>query len=290
MNVKFLEKEFYPEILENCDIEEMVVCKSCVGSLASFFKFVAVCATTEEEISKYCRKIDTNGQDLVELNHIRMFRNENERKYLKKRTLSRKVGNKETHLKGITKETLHYLVHKDSTEMEMHACEMCDFKTKWKRLLKTHLSVHKGNSEVTYQCAICHYKTNQEDSLKTHSLIHKEQSEMEMYKCEKCDFKTKHKRNLKSHLLVHREYSEVEMYECEKCHFKTKLKRENSEMEMYECETCHFKTKHTSSLKKHLIVHKPNSEVEMYECERCNFKTKRKDHLKRHSVVHRENS
>ncbi|KAJ8968239.1 hypothetical protein NQ317_011355 [Molorchus minor] len=69
---------------------ELLICRSCVGPLASYLKFVTVCATTEEKITKYCEQIDTNGQDLVELNHVRLFYNENEG--YRKRTLSGNIG------------------------------------------------------------------------------------------------------------------------------------------------------------------------------------------------------
>ncbi|KAJ8976289.1 hypothetical protein NQ317_001928 [Molorchus minor] len=58
------------------NIVEPLICRSCVGSLVNYLKFVTVCATTEETITKHCGQIDTNDQDLVESNG--MFCNENE--------------------------------------------------------------------------------------------------------------------------------------------------------------------------------------------------------------------
>ncbi|KAJ8968237.1 hypothetical protein NQ317_011353 [Molorchus minor] len=54
-------------------------------SLAIYLKFARVCASTEEYITKYCGQISTNRQDLVDLNHVRMYKqNENEREILRK--------------------------------------------------------------------------------------------------------------------------------------------------------------------------------------------------------------
>ncbi|KAJ8968236.1 hypothetical protein NQ317_011352 [Molorchus minor] len=84
MNEKFSEKIISPGIIgshypptENNEYYSNV-CRSCVGQLPIYLNFATVCETTEEEITKYCRQIDTNGHDLVELNHVRMFCNKNE--------------------------------------------------------------------------------------------------------------------------------------------------------------------------------------------------------------------
>ncbi|KAJ8976284.1 hypothetical protein NQ317_001923 [Molorchus minor] len=294
---------------EDHDIVELMACKSCMGSLARYLRFATVCATTEEKITKYCRQIDTNGQDPLELNQVRMFCNQNESEIPRKRTLSGiigKIGNGPTEndgefcVKSVScvvqqkTECLDNVAHSENSEMEMYECETCHFKTKYKRSLKSHRLVHRENSEVNmHECELCHFKTKHKGSLKYHLLLHKANSEVEMYECETCQFKTKHKNALRMHVLVHKANSEVEMYECEICQFRTKHKgvhKADSEVKMYECEMCPFKAKLKYILKRHLLVHREASEVEMYKCEMCPYKSKYKRNLKHHLLVHRENS
>ncbi|KAJ8952839.1 hypothetical protein NQ317_015946 [Molorchus minor] len=71
----------------------LMVCRSCLRSLTMYLKFATVCATTEKYITKYCGQINTNSQTLVELNHVRMFKeNENEGEILRKVPLSEIIG------------------------------------------------------------------------------------------------------------------------------------------------------------------------------------------------------
>ncbi|KAJ8968235.1 hypothetical protein NQ317_011351 [Molorchus minor] len=56
----------------DCNIVGLMVCRSCVKSLAIYLKFATVSATTEAYIAKYCGQINTNGQHLVELNRVRI--------------------------------------------------------------------------------------------------------------------------------------------------------------------------------------------------------------------------
>ncbi|KAJ8973224.1 hypothetical protein NQ317_004134 [Molorchus minor] len=131
---------------------------------------------------------------------------------------------------------------------------------------RPNIKVHRENSQVEmYRCETCQYKTKHKWNLKSHLLLHKENSKVKIYTCERCQYKTKYKGNLKSHLLVHRDTSKVETYACAMCNFKTIHKssfkkhllvhRNNSEVETYACRVCDFKTKYKSSLKKHVLVH-----------------------------------
>ncbi|KAJ8976272.1 hypothetical protein NQ317_001911 [Molorchus minor] len=262
---------YLPEIDYN--IVELLVCRSCVGSLVSYLKFATVCATTEETITENHERIHTNSQDLVALNRMFCKENKNECEILRKRTLNirsndRPIKNYKTKHKGNLKN--HLLVHRENSDVEMYECETCNFKTKHKESLKRHLLVHREYSKLEmYECEMCHYKAKRKGDLKNHILVHRENSEVEMYECKTCHFKTKRKRSLKIHLLVHEGNFDVEI--------------ENSEVEMYECKTCNFKTKHKGYLKTHLLVHEENSDVVMYECETCHYKTKRKGDLKKSS-------
>ncbi|KAJ8968234.1 hypothetical protein NQ317_011350 [Molorchus minor] len=250
-------------------IAELMVCRACLGSLAGYLKFATICVTTEDKITKYCKQIDTIGQDLVELNHVRTFCNDNKSDILKKLTLS-----ENSEVFGV--KSVPCVVQQ----------KMC-YKTNQNNL-KTDILNHEVE---IYKCETCHFKTKHKRNLKSHVLVHREYSEVEMYSCEKCSFKTKLKRYLKNHLLNHMESSKAQIYTCQTCQYQTKHKgslknhllihKANSDVEMYQCTMCRYMTKRKGDVKRHLLVHRENTKVEMYECEACNYKTKRKGDLKK---------
>ncbi|KAJ8976286.1 hypothetical protein NQ317_001925 [Molorchus minor] len=236
---------------EDYNIVELMVCRSCVRPFAGYLKFAKVCVTTEEKITKYREQIDTNGQYLVELNHVQMFCNENET--LGKRTLSGTTGS----IFRLTNDTEVFGFKKVPCVVQQ----------------KTGCLGYDANNFMVHKKAISRldYRENSEV---IHLLVHKKDNEVEMYECDSCQYRTKFKGNLQIHRLVHRENSEVKMYECESCHFKTKRKgglkqhllvhRKNSEVEMYTCKACNFKTKHKSSLANHILIHGEKLEMEVY--------------------------
>ncbi|KAJ8968238.1 hypothetical protein NQ317_011354 [Molorchus minor] len=213
---------------EDHDIAQLMVCKSCVGQLPIYLKFTTVCETTEETITKYCGQMDTNGQDLLELNRVWMFCNQNESEMLRETTLFGMIGSsyrptESDEVFGVT--SVSCSVQHKTECLDSDAKRTCQYKTEHKRSLKQHLLVHSESPEVdTYECETCQYKTKHKGDLKKHLVLHKTNSEVKMYECEICPFKTKRKSSLKGHILVHRSNSEVEMYKCETCHYKTKYK------------------------------------------------------------------
>ncbi|KAJ8975179.1 hypothetical protein NQ317_001828 [Molorchus minor] len=216
------------------------------GPLARYLQFATVCATTEEKITKYREQIESNGQDLVELNRARKFCYDNE--ILRKRTLS---GNIESNCRPIENIEV-FGVKSVPCVQQKTGCLGND---------ANHLLIHKKDpSPLVYGENSSEIKRGR-SHFKTKRLFHKKTAKVEMYECEKCQFKTKRKEYLYKHHLVH---------------------RENSEVEMYKCGTCEFKTKRKHSLKVHRLVHRANSEVDTYECDACGFKTKYRWYLKNH--------
>ncbi|KAJ8981129.1 hypothetical protein NQ317_007904 [Molorchus minor] len=63
-----------------------------------------------------------------------------------------------------------------------------------------------------FQCEMCQYKTKYKSSIKSHLLVHKDDSEVPMFQCEMCDYKAKRRNCIRTHLLVHKDSSEVEMF------------------------------------------------------------------------------
>ncbi|KAJ8963560.1 hypothetical protein NQ317_000666 [Molorchus minor] len=244
---------YLPEMDYN--IVELMVCRSCVTSLVSYLTFAWACVTTEEKIKYYWQQ-NSNGRELVDLNHVQIFCKENEYDVFRKEP---RLDILETKLKCNLKR--HLLVHRENSEVKMYTCETCHFETKHINSYTNHLRVHKIVNEKMYRCETCHLKTKHKNNLKRHLLSHRAGSEVDMYQCEVCHLKTKHKNSFKNHLLVH---------------------KKNCDVEMYACETCNFKTKHKTSLKRHILVHRENigSEVEMFECANCQYKTVHKEYLK----------
>ncbi|KAJ8974202.1 hypothetical protein NQ317_000835 [Molorchus minor] len=110
----------------------------------------------------FCGQIDTNGQDLVELN--RFYKNENERKILRKQTFN--IGND----------------YRPTENNEIFGVKSVP------RVAQQKMVVHRKNAEVKmYECESCHFKTKHRGSFINHRLVHRENYE-EMYKCDVCDF------------------------------------------------------------------------------------------------------
>ncbi|KAJ8957830.1 hypothetical protein NQ318_001826 [Aromia moschata] len=59
-------------------------------------------------------------------------------------------------------------------------------------------------SEVM-RCELCQYKTKRKSQLVSHMLVHRDPSKIKMYDCGTCPFKTKRKSSWKKHMLIHRE-------------------------------------------------------------------------------------
>ncbi|KAJ8973955.1 hypothetical protein NQ317_001361 [Molorchus minor] len=193
----------------------------------------------------------------------------------------------------------HLLIHKDSLDVEMYSCAICDFKTRHKTGFRTHILKHKDFSEVkAHQCGSCKYRTKIKWELTKHLRIHEDDSTVEMYRCNSCKFKTRLKCSLKRHLLVHIDQSKLELHKCEKCEFQSKyskslmrhqlLHKDISQMKMHTCKICGYGSRIKCNLVRHLLVHKEKTEVKMHRCELCPFETKHKGSIKKHLLTHKD--
>ncbi|KAJ8973225.1 hypothetical protein NQ317_004135 [Molorchus minor] len=249
-------------------------CTSCVKLLTSYVNFAITCQGTEEKINFYREteqdeSITKLSNILIFLSEDTQYNNVNIKKktlviiwstVLKSPTSKKKwscIHVKRVNIKPNINETILRWSCMDANHVSIRQ----DIK---KALIDIFL-IHRKNSEVEmYTCETCQYETKRKENLKSHLLVHREYSEVEIYACETCNFKTKYKISLRRHLLVHKQNSKVEIkaYACERCEYKTKHKscltrhawihRKNSEVKIYTCETCRYKTKHKGNLKIHL--------------------------------------
>lgn len=68
------------------------------------------------------------------------------------------------------------------------------------------------------KCEFCNFETKWRTSLRTHMLLHKDKSELVIYKCEKCKYQSKYKKHLRRHLETHNKIK----FQCDDCPFKSK--------------------------------------------------------------------
>ncbi|KAJ8973145.1 hypothetical protein NQ317_001881 [Molorchus minor] len=148
---------------------------------------------------------------------------------------------------------------------------MCEFQTKLKGCLKSHLLGHKDISDVQiFKCKMCEYQTRYRGSLRYHLLPTRIFPKYK-YLNVKC---TRHRRSLKTHLLGH-----TGVQKCEMCEYQTKHKKLilKKHLLMSQGYFRSAKAKQKQLLKQHLLVHKNFSEVQMFKCELCEHQTKRRE-------------
>ncbi|KAJ8929159.1 hypothetical protein NQ314_018183 [Rhamnusium bicolor] len=195
----------------------------------------------------------------------------------------------------------HLLIHKDSSEVEMHKCNKCSYESKFKSNLTKHMLVHKKPTELEmFKCHQCKYQAKRKKEVRVHMLVHTDSSEVTVYRCNECDFQTKHKSGLTKHFLTHKDHKELVMkellHQCPHCPHMAKhksalnqhmlLHKKPEEITYYKCSHCMFKSIYKSSLVTHSLVHKHRNEMNMYECDICSFPAKTKTDLKTHVMAH----
>ncbi|KAJ8909566.1 hypothetical protein NQ315_015556 [Exocentrus adspersus] len=112
---------------------------------------------------------------------------------------------------------------KDCSEINWHKCDLCDYKSKEKCKLTSHMLIHKDASEIEWlKCELCDFKSKWKGNLKTHMLNHEDPSKISWYKCDLCEHKVKVKGELKRHVtLKHKDPTEMKWHECRLCEYKS---------------------------------------------------------------------
>eukprot|EP00111_Clytia_hemisphaerica_P000563 TCONS_00001647-protein len=150
------------------------------------------------------------------------------------------------------------------TDDKTYRCDVCFECFKEKFLLKSHCqSTHK---DTVTNCVVCKHKLMTPTSIYFHSLQH---AGVRDHKCGTCDNAFKTSKALKKHQSTHdperRPYKD-----CPKCG-KSFLSRSSyyehyhlhdEESEKYRCDYCDSGFKHSSSLKRHAVRHRPGGDLE----------------------------
>ncbi|KYB26165.1 hypothetical protein TcasGA2_TC034003 [Tribolium castaneum] len=177
-------------------------------------------------------------------------------------------------------------------------CHLCEFKTKDRNYLKTHvLRRHTPPEAITWhQCAMCLYVAKFKGDLNRH-IIHKHTPTVkkEVVRCKFCRSRFKTQQGLETHVSERHSSKEVvTWYRCDECPHKTRYKehfrrhkREQhapvEDQKQLLCEHCGYKAKQKIHLKLHVIQrHTDDKDIEWYKCGECEYKAKLKASLKDH--------
>ncbi|XP_076268848.1 zinc finger Y-chromosomal protein-like [Rhynchophorus ferrugineus] len=185
---------------------------------------------------------------------------------------------------------------KDQIPSKTYFCNVCDFKTRYKRSLKTHLNIHY--STRLYSCRFCdkffkqnfhlnkHYFRRHKDHIQEVNITSKPRV------CSLCGIETF---DLKSHKQVHMDYNDSS-YKCQICErmFKRRFDFErhlktHTGIQTYCCISCKQKFSSKQILENHILA-KHSKEMELMQsvtnkihpCDSCSYRTSFISNLKSH--------
>ncbi|XP_044253206.1 zinc finger Y-chromosomal protein 2-like [Tribolium madens] len=176
-------------------------------------------------------------------------------------------------------------------------CHLCEFKTKDRNYLKTHiLRKHTPPEAITWhQCELCLYVGKFKSDLNRHVIKqHTPRVKRVEIRCKFCRSSFKTEETLETHVSRRHTNEVVKWYRCDECPHKTRYsehfkrhKREQhaaeEEQNLLLCEHCGYKAKQKIHLKLHVIQrHTADKDIEWYKCEECEYKAKLKASLKDH--------
>jgi len=181
--------------------------------------------------------------------------------------------------------------HSNDGKVLMYSCPDCDYKTKWKRLIKGHRRIHTGE---LFRCSKCDFATITKTRLNEHETTHLEMSERG-YACPHCPYKATRQTRLNEHI-VNRHYPDrKQLHKCDKCEFSTlwksymKVHQKIHTGEVFKCSRCTYATPVRSQLQRHeRSLHKVGNGFKistannLYKCGHCPYTAARKARLSEH--------
>ena len=160
----------------------------------------------------------------------------------------------------------------------LFTCEICPYTAMKIVKLRKHMKITHG--EARFFCDLCDFKTTRKEMLKAHKLSGKHQQNVLF--CEKCDFKSQLQSDLDTHVNSHK-------YPCNECSYngtrKSHLKRHIEGQHLgikYKCNYCEYSGKTLAYLK----VHEQSMHGNIsYSCENCSFNSKHPSAFRRHMLM-----
>ncbi|XP_055913681.1 uncharacterized protein LOC129947225 [Eupeodes corollae] len=175
----------------------------------------------------------------------------------------------------------------DSRLMVCPECKSTNF-SNW-NTLHTHLwRTHKIDMEL-HSCELCNFKTPIYSRLvNTHSKIH---SEERNYKCDQCEKAFKNSKQLKNHRRWHRTIAIApppDVHRCEECgsafsHLKSLREHFCKGGDLFCCEICGKTLSSKSSLKLHMLTHES---AKKFKCNSCDYMANDHNAFRRHRMTH----
>uniref|UniRef100_A0AAR5PLP7 C2H2-type domain-containing protein n=2 Tax=Dendroctonus ponderosae TaxID=77166 RepID=A0AAR5PLP7_DENPD len=105
----------------------------------------------------------------------------------------------------------HQRIH--SSE-RLYGCDLCEYRSKTKKLLRRHIDVHEGVAGRRYHCSVCSFTTRISGNLRRHARLH---TGAKPYQCPYCKFKCNNMGNLRRHVLSTSKHPGKCVYECRFC-------------------------------------------------------------------------
>lgn len=204
--------------------------------------------------------------------------------------------------------TLHtHLWRSHKVDIDLHACNVCDFKTPiLSRLKNFHAKIH--SDEKNFKCMFqkCGKGFKNSKQLKNHSQIHKKKVKLRVktsndngnskrIKCVECNKGFSSESGLYIHSMEHK--TSEKKFNCEECDYSTndhnsfrRHKSQHSLVHHYKCPACDYTSIQSNTYRKHLEKQHPDlAESLLHKCALCKFTTISKSKFEGHLMKHDEN-
>ncbi|KAF5275085.1 hypothetical protein FQA39_LY07022 [Lamprigera yunnana] len=182
---------------------------------------------------------------------------------------------------------IHRLIHGD---LKAFTCEVCQKSFKNMKQLRNHKMTH--SNKFNQSCAICDKVFSNRRQMKVHmDGVH---NKIKPFLCNYCGYKGASKSALKMHI---RQHTGEKPFSCDSCEYTTadhnslrRHKLRHTGYKPYKCEHCNYACIQSTTYKVHLRTKHPGLEKDhLFICSKCQFKTVNHDmYLSHLFVMHEE--